>query len=85
MTFIVHQESSNEQRVISRYMFMALYSYNLHPEGQYPPSALYTFGQVSTRMPATFLARLICIPLTSGEPSPYSSIILGTFPSGLVL
>lgn len=85
MTFIIHQESSNEQRAISRDMFMTINSYNLHPEGQYPPSALYTFGQVSTGMPATFLAQLMCIPPTSGEPSPYSFIILGTFPSELVL
>lgn len=85
MTFIIHQESSNEQRAISRDMFMTINSYNLHPEGQYPPSALYTFGQVSTGMPATFLAQLICIPPTSGEPSPYPSVILRTFPSGLVL
>lgn len=67
MTFIIHQESSNEQRAISRDMFMTINSYNLHPEGQYPPSALYTFGQVSTGMPATFLAQLMCIPPTSGE------------------
>lgn len=80
MTFIIHKESSNEQRAISRDMFMTINSYNLHPEGQYPPSALYTFGQVSTGMPATFLAQLICIfllhlrnlpriPLSCQEPS----------------
>lgn len=69
MTFIIHQGSSNEQRAISRDIFMTINSYNLHPEGQYPPSALYTFGQVSTGMPATFLAQLM-----------YSSYIWGTFP-----
>lgn len=86
MTFIIHKESSNEQRAISRDMFMTINSYNLHPEGQYPPSALYTFGQVSTGN-ASYLSctTYMYIPPTSEEPSPYSSVMLGTFPSKLVL